>query len=143
VCPKCGHKADPRKRKLRIRSLALSRVYAGPDTPADAKAAELDRLRMIADKQGYGLYWVVKQYRGLFDAEPALGCTPDDQFEEYAKMAYDCKQRGYKIGWAKWRYKQTFGRWPPRDWTDELCQALGMAGSIASPVRWGRSSFSS
>lgn len=119
TCPECGLTAETRAPKPpRIYDLELREVYAGADTPDDAKERELTRLRELAWGRGYSLSWVVREYRQLFGEAPQLGSvtTPEEQRAEYERLRRTQLEKGFKPGFVAVRWKEMFGRWPPREW---------------------------
>lgn len=118
ACPMCGWIPPvPKPAEVRIYDAGLQRVYAGSETPAPAKTAELDRLRSVAQRRGLGLWFVVKEYKKLFGADPDLRALPEsDRRREYDALRATCTAKGFKPGFVGVRYKQMFGAWPPREW---------------------------
>ena len=114
-CPECGY--DPPRIEPpppRIYSMELREVFAGADTPADAKRTEYARLRRVATERGFALYWVIKEYRKLFAAEPIIDdATDEERVAEMARLLRIGRDRGFKPGFAAVRYRSLFGNWPP------------------------------
>jgi len=104
-----------------IYSMELRRVYAGSATPTDHKDSEWRRLRSIAVQRGYSLAWVANEYKKLFDHIPPQiqSIGSQERQREYRSLIGLARSRGYKNppGWAGYRYKETFGKWPPRLWS--------------------------
>lgn len=44
---------------------------------------------------------------------------------DYDHWVAEAKEKGYKPGWASFRYKDNYGGWPPQEWQD----AGGTGGS--------------
>lgn len=114
ACTRCGFVFPVREAEpLRIYSLDLRRVYAGDATPTDAKIAERDRLLALAKRKGFGLYFVVKEYRRLFNAQPDLSCLSEEaRRQEWERLRGAALAKGYKAGWASHQYRTLFGVWP-------------------------------
>ncbi len=114
-CPECTwHFEAQRERKgLKIYSLELVEVYAGKDTPIDAKRREYQRLRTMQRTNKYPFYWVVKQYKELFD-EPLVihDASNDEKRAEFARLRAVGMKRGAKPNFAKVMFKNLFGHWP-------------------------------
>lgn len=120
-CPRCGKTNPTEKVKApRILNAALEEVYAGADTPAAAKQAELVRLAAYAKANGYEDYWVRAQYKALFNEDPPQWGDDDRKKSEYRRLLKLAKERGYKEGFADVRYRDTFGAFPPRHWKKEI-----------------------
>jgi hypothetical protein len=101
------------KKPPRIFSLELREVWAGENTADDAKGREYLRLRSTARARGFGLTWVVKEYRALFGAPPALvDVTPAEKNAELLQLQAFGAKRGFKPGFAAVRFKELFGHWP-------------------------------
>lgn len=114
ACKQCGFVFPVQEQpELRIYSLELRRVYAGDDTPTDAKIKERDRLVELALRKNFGLYFVVKEYKRLFNAHPSLRHLPDEvKAKEWERLCAAAATKGYKHGWASWQFKNLFGHWP-------------------------------
>lgn len=114
ACTRCGFIFPVQEQpELRIYSLELRRVYAGDDTPTDAKIKERDRLVDIALRKGFGLYFVIKEYKRLFNAQPSLTHLPDDvKRAEWDRLRTTALTKGYKMGWASHQYRTLFGTFP-------------------------------
>ena len=116
TCPECNYVWPPPKAPvLRIYSQELKEVFAGAETPEDAKAKEYRRLRNLAKAKGWSLYFVQKEYRKLFGVMPIItDATPQEKFDELRKLKEMAAQNGYKSGFASVRFKMLFGQWPGR-----------------------------
>jgi superfamily II DNA or RNA helicase len=116
VCPECSYEFPKKARSgPRIYDLALVEVYAGAETPEDAKRREYKRLRALQKSRGFSLYFVVKSYRDLFGEAPTIDDATDaERHEELKRLNALAASKGFKAGFAKVRYKQLFGQWPAR-----------------------------
>jgi DNA repair protein RadD len=116
VCPECSYEFPRAQRKgPRIYDLALVEVYAGAETPEDAKRREYKRLRALQKSRGFSLYFVVKSYKDLFGVAPTIDDATDaERHEELQRLNALAASKGFKSGFAKVRYKQLFGQWPAR-----------------------------
>ncbi len=117
VCPECGHvfARDPR-RDPKIYDWDLREVYAGQATPEDAKAREYVRLRGLAKSKGFGIGWLVREYKKLFKERPALhDVGPDETRAEFWRLKAIAAKKNFKPGFAKKVFFETFGRWPRGD----------------------------
>lgn len=118
-CPSCGYTTESVKAPPpRIFDAELEAVFDGPGTPEWAKRRELERLMAQRDEKGWDTYAVTKAYKNLFGEVPDLGPFVQGavRIEEYAKLRKLGETKGYKPGWAAWRFKASFGFWPPREW---------------------------
>jgi hypothetical protein len=118
ACPECGFVFPVESRQLpRIYDLELRAVFAGADTPSDAKGREYRRLREFARQKGWSVGWVVREYRKLFSELPAMSdVTDDERRDEYRRLVSFAAEKNYKPGFALVRYKDLFGAWPRREW---------------------------
>jgi len=114
VCPYCGFEPPLVVKPLRIYDYALSLVYAGAETPVDAKEREWKRVRSVAEIRGFGIGWAAEQYKRLFSELPEL--TLLEQKLAFSSWRDFGKKRGFKPGFAASRYRALFGKWPPRGW---------------------------
>ncbi len=118
-CPFCGHVGEAIAPVVgpKIYDMALAEVFAGADTPDSYKRREWDRLAALCQQKKWSISWAAKQYKTLFGANPDPGWFTDAQkfsaFESFKKQG---AERGYKPGFAGVRYKELFGKWPPREW---------------------------
>lgn len=119
-CPRCHWIVPkPPMPEVKIWNVELRRVYRGAETADEHKCAERDRLLGLAERKDWSLGWVVKEYRKLFDADPVLTGLPESaRRKEYDRLRRTARERGFKPGFAKIRYKTLFGGWPPRAWDD-------------------------
>lgn len=114
VCPECGWIApEPPKFEVKIWDTKLAEVFAGSETPDDAKRHEYRRLRQLAQLRNWGLWWVQKEYQKLFGVKPIIDdATMEEKKHEYDKLKAFAASRGYKTGFAAHRYRAIFGVWP-------------------------------
>lgn len=113
-CPRC-HFVYPitRVKPPVIYDMKLRRVYDGARTPMDAKEDEMARLIMVANDKGFDLGWAARQYKSLFNEEPAgYMFDPDSKMAQYKKWKRIAQQRGWNPKFADVRYKKMFGSWP-------------------------------
>lgn len=115
VCPHCGYAPEPTKPKLRIYDRELALVFAGTNTPDAAKDREWTRLVQLTERRGWGIGWAAQEYVKLFGHPPPL--PPEAQRSIYSAFRSHGTQRGFKPGFAAARFKQIFGKWPPRSWS--------------------------
>lgn len=118
ICPECGFEFPVESRKLpRIYDLELHAVYAGADTPSDAKGREYRRLREFARQKGWSVGWVAREYKKLFSELPPMPDVSDEERrDEYRRLVQFANEKNYKPGFALIRYKDLFGAWPRREW---------------------------
>lgn len=45
--------------------------------------------------------------------------TEDERHEEFERLMGVVRNKGFKPGWAAYKFKELFGDWPPREWKDE------------------------
>ncbi len=54
-----------------------------------------------------------------FSAAPLAGITsPEARKSYYQKVAKTAREKGYKAGWAAYRFKSVFGSWPDKSWAE-------------------------
>lgn len=118
VCPSCGWRPEKVEVPLpRIYDLSLVEVYAGADTPDDAKTREWARLRTLCAQRGWTIGFAIKEFRKLFSHAPPLGTVTDDEWRaEFMSLEAFRVKRGYKPGFSLVRFKEMSGRWPRREW---------------------------
>jgi DNA repair protein RadD len=113
-CPECGF-VPPivEAPKLKIFSQELRRVFAGMQTPDNAKRSEYLRLREEGRKRGWNLYFVQKEYAKLFGEKPVIDDASDEEkHTALAVLRATAQEKGYSPNWASVRFKRTFGRYP-------------------------------
>ncbi len=113
-CPECGVAFPRTERKgPKIWDMDLVEVFAGENTPEDAKRREYARLRALQKARGFDLYFVQKSYKELFGVLPIIHDASDEEKREaYAKLQAVARARGFKPGFPKVRYRELFGAWP-------------------------------
>lgn len=116
ACPYCQAEHVPEPRKMpRIYSEELREVYAGPDTPKDAKLAEYHRLRKMQQTNGYDLHYVRKVYKELFGEDTIIhDATKEEKLSYLGKLKALQQEKQFKPGFVFVRFKETFGHAPPR-----------------------------
>lgn len=113
VCPRCGFELREEKKPIRIYNRELAEVFAGSDTPDEAKRAELERLLAERAARGWALGFVIHEYERMFGERPDLsGMAGDEKRREFKRLLEEARRKGYSPGWAKYRYKARFGVWP-------------------------------
>lgn len=120
VCPECGWQfgggGGAELAMPKIWNLELKAVFAGADTPSDAKGREYRRLRELARARGWNLYFVQKEYKKLFGEAPLItDATIEEKLAEYERLRVFAASKGFKPGFAKVRFKELFGHWPGKD----------------------------
>jgi superfamily II DNA or RNA helicase len=116
-CPECGYESVAKRTMPRIYDVALREVWAGSDTAAQAKVAELLRLRRVAWERDYSVSWVVKRYREVFSEKPVMALfSAEERKREYRRLVALGLKLGYRRGFAYARYKSVFGTNPERGW---------------------------
>ena len=45
--------------------------------------------------------------------------TEEKRRECYDSLVNEAKEKGFKLGWAGFRYKDAYGEFPPKDWKPE------------------------
>lgn len=121
-CQDCGFVKPPEIPRIpKIYDKKLAMVYAGASTPEGSKKRELARLLAVYRRMGFSLFWVVQQYEKLFGEKPDFsGYGRDEKYTEYKSNLKYALGKGYKPGWAAWRYKEVFSQWPPRHWKERV-----------------------
>lgn len=116
-CPSCGFVSEARETRPapRIYDAELLEVFAGADTPGEYQLREWNRLAALCSQKGWSIDWAAKQFRKLFERAPDPGWFTDEmKFKALQGWKAFGAQRGFKPGFAAVRYKEMFGRWPPR-----------------------------
>lgn len=119
-CPECGyHFATKEQRAPKIWDLELREVYLGDATPVERKHKEWMRLLDLSSERGWGVSFALKEYHKLFADTPDMSVISwERRLEEFRQLQSFAKARGFKSGWAAVRFKQMFGTWPPRAWSN-------------------------
>ena len=109
VCPSCGKAPPQEENPIKIHSVELQKVFAGKETPDNAKYRELDRLLAL----GVGLDFVIKEYKKLFSEPVPVWRVPKQlRFDWYRSLIGVARKNGWKSTYALARYKTAFGCWP-------------------------------
>lgn len=116
-CPGCGFVSAERggPPPPRIYDMELAEVFCGPDTPGEYKRREWNRLLELCARKNWSIDWAAREYRKLFDTAPDPSWFTDQmKLDALSKWRALGAAKGYKQGFASVRYKEMFGRWPPR-----------------------------
>lgn len=111
TCPECGHTITVEQQYgVKIWNAELREVYAGAETPKDAKRREYKRLRDWQRARGLPLQAVVREFRKLFGESPLINdATESEKHAELARLRMIAQSKGYKRGFVFVRYKALFG----------------------------------
>ncbi len=116
ACPECSFTFKPasvERLRPKIFSLELEEVWAGKDTPPDAKRAEYNRLRAVQRETGRDLYYVLKSYKELFGDYPVITDATNTEKREYlGKLYRNQKASGKAPKYVGVMFKKIFGHWP-------------------------------
>jgi superfamily II DNA or RNA helicase len=97
-------------RPVRIYSRALSEVYAGAETPREARLAEWRRLERLCRAKGWGIGWAAGEYRKLFGAAPSVAWIDSSDLQaQRAEWRRRARERGYKQAWVWVQERRCFG----------------------------------
>jgi DNA repair protein RadD len=117
ICPCCGFERPCKTPKPpRIYSLELQEIWAGEDTPSEAKDREWQRLMQFAENRGYGLAWAAAQYEKCFGEKPNVEVPDDAKLAEIRKLVARCLEKGWSLSFAVKRYRETFKADPDMSW---------------------------
>ncbi len=114
-CPQCKYVSEDVDLKVepRIYDIELKAVFAGAETPDDAKSREYQRLRELARRKGWDLYFVQKEYAKLFGERCLItDATDEEKDATFEKLQAIAAAKNFKPGYAKVRFKELFGVWP-------------------------------
>lgn len=116
ACTECNFEFKPdtvQRSRPKIFSLELAEVWAGKDTPPDAKRVEYARLRGVQRETGRDLYYVLKSYKELFDEYPVITDATNSEKRDYlAKLYKTQKATGKAPKYVGVMFKRIFGHWP-------------------------------
>ena len=133
-CPECGYKPAPPER--------WDAEIAGPGELTEfvedfAYKSEFWRLieaqRMAC---GYKPGWSAFRYKERFGEWPTIvdgelvdtsKASMNEKREVYRRLLKTARTRGFKDGWASWKYRETFGCWPS-----------GFVASVKAEEKWSR-----
>lgn len=107
-CPRCGFRPEPRKvQRPTIYDMALQEV------PNDWTPDKIQQAFAVQGSPGA----VRAQYKKLFGDTPEMDRVPAEvKKRELRKLVGQARMRGYKSGWAAYRFKHVFGHMPPVEW---------------------------
>ncbi|MDP3767923.1 MAG: helicase-related protein, partial [Dehalococcoidia bacterium] len=114
-CPRCGAELGRKIQLPRIYDFELKAVFAGSQTPLEARERECQRLCRLADEKGWSASWVATEYGKLFGAPPPTAWLDREKLKaEFVRLVNLGREKGYKPGFAKARFQAVFGSWGPR-----------------------------
>lgn len=123
ACPDCGYRPSPDDTPARER----------PEIHGTGELAEFDDARfdyrrevwnlIEAERQGAGFKpgWSMFRYRERFGSDPLVldgelvdpaAATLEQKRRLYEGFVDTAKRKGFKEGWASYRFKEAFGHWP-------------------------------
>lgn len=103
ACPRCGHKRPVKKNPLLVNNAGLRAAVERRNT--DEALAELAGLR-----NGRSWYWVIQEYKKLFNREPDLGwVTSDEKRLELNRLKASAIRQGKRVGCAYIMFNRMFG----------------------------------
>lgn len=111
----CGFKWVPGVRTPpKFLSLELREVYAGSETPDDAKRREWERLLSRS-----GVAKAIHSFKETFGHPPIwVAELPEEaRRTEYVRLRKLARIKGYSDGWASHSFKSSFNAYPPWAWT--------------------------
>jgi superfamily II DNA or RNA helicase len=95
---------------LVIYSRELREVYAGDETPVEARRAEWNRLVDLCQQRKWAIGWAAKQYRTLFKAPPpATWVPPAMRAAQVQAWKARASEKSYKPGWVRVMEREAFG----------------------------------
>ncbi len=128
TCPCCGFvKPSKTPRPPIIYSLELQEVWAGENTPVEAKEREWKRLMQFAEGRGYGLAWAATQYEKSFGERPNVDVPMDAKAAEIRKLVARCQEKGWSMSFAVKQYRETFKEAPDLSWVSADVRAAELA----------------
>lgn len=129
ACPECGWM--PPKREV----TATTGGVLGEFSETYQLRAEMYRMWAAqADDMGYAQGWVAYRYKERFGDWPVVAfgdlvdpdnATPEDKREVFTELSRLALDKGFKPGWAAYRYKDFFKVWPT-GFVSEVRESLGV-----------------
>lgn len=104
-CENCGYKFSSFK-QIKIYNQELIKVFAGANTPEQAKEGEWRRLKNLAMDNGWPLSWSILKYKELFNSGPRVSVA--DKRHEFRRLHGIAKRKGYKSGWINIKLREIF-----------------------------------
>jgi DNA repair protein RadD len=133
TCPVCGFERPLKTpRPPKIYSIELQEVWAGEDTPSEAKEREWKRLLAVSEARGFTLSWAAAQYEKSFGARPEIEVGEDERMTECRRLVARCVDKGWSLGFAVKQYKQTFGEAPDLSWVGDAARETELERLIAT-----------
>jgi ribosomal protein L40E len=98
----------------------------GPYSLDAFQVAIWQKLCEAVERGGKHSAWADRMYGELFGVPPServrqialVAAQEDSQVERrafYREQLRIAQERGYKLGWASYRYKDRYGEWPPQE----------------------------
>jgi DNA repair protein RadD len=160
ACPDCGWKPAPMDRDRPV--AGPGELYEFDDTTVEYRRTIWNDIESEREAAGFKPLWSVFRFEERFGIKPwdAIHSYGDPQpgqpivcagemidlvavgrekahpmkrfvFEKLMLVALD---KGYKPGWASWRYNKVFGCWPV-GFVSDVKRALGIEGDIAQRLQ--------
>lgn len=126
-CPECGatFEREPIKIDSEGELIELDTAWRRHMQARWAELTELwrsrNQARLEIGGQPMKRGWIAKRFFDEFGCRPPKGCklphdmaTADEKAEALEQLQQTAQERGYKPGWASFRFKERFGHWPER-----------------------------
>lgn len=130
-CPECGWTPAPAPGRELPTTRADGLVEYREDFEYRAEVWRL--IEGEREAMGFKPGWSLYRYQERFGAWPVVAggelvdvqhATREQKRAVYAEMLSRAREKGYKDGWASWKYREMFGAWPQgfvSDVKDEIC----------------------
>jgi superfamily II DNA or RNA helicase len=123
ACPDCGYKPSAADTPARERPS----VHGGgelsefDDSRFDYRLEVWNLIEAEREANGFKPGWSTFRFRERFGVDPIVlngelvdpaAATMEQKEAVYAEFVRVASEKGFKLGWASWRFKDSFGCWP-------------------------------
>jgi len=136
VCPNCGWQAEPAEADRELPPIeGAGELVAFDDTAFDYRREVWLALETERAEHGFKEAWSEFRFNERFGTWPLVfkgelidpkRATPEQKravFEQFTSVA---RERGFRPGWASWKFRDAFGVWP-RGFVTEVKQRMEVA----------------
>lgn len=118
-CPECGFMALPKPRRIAVRE--GEPLVDFDDASLAYRQRAWNAIEAEREALGYRPGWSHYRYAERFGNRPlvidgelvdAADATLPQKRAHFEQLTATAERRGYKPGWASWKFKQVFGHWP-------------------------------
>ena len=132
ACPECGHTPAPKQRE-RPGVRGSGELTEFDDSSFEYRREIWNAIEAEREAMGYRAGWSLFRFEERFGVKPLVvdgelvvpaTASLDQKRAHYEHLLSVAETRGYRQGWASWKFKDAFGHWPRGFVTDVRKQRM-------------------